>query len=57
MCNSCEDTFQYFKSMTCLLYQKPHLELDWREIVGDDPEQQHTIDLEVNRRNRLRKSK
>ena len=55
MCDSCEETFQHFTC--CLSYGKPILEIDWREIFGDYPEKQNTIALEVNRRNKIRKSK
>ena len=55
MCDSCEETFPHF--MSCLSYGKPFIELDWKDIFGDDSEKQNTIAVEVNRRKNMRKSK
>ena len=54
MCDSCEETFQHF--MCCFSYRKPFLELECGEIFGGDPEKLNTIALEVNKRNKIRKS-
>ena len=39
-CDSCEETFPHF--MSCVSYGKPFIELDWKDIFGDDPEKNKT---------------
>ena len=46
MCDWCEETFPHF--MSCLSYGKPFIELDWKDIFGDDPEKQNTMAIENN---------
>ena len=55
MCEMLEENIEHF--MSCEAYGKTSWEIDWKEIFGNNVQNQNTVAKEVKRRQFIRKKK